>query len=483
MNLAEITKGLDVEITGDARTEISDIFSDSRAVTPGSLFAAVRGSREDGNRFVRDAVKKGAAAVFTDENIDDPGVPVIKSSSFQKELALLCDNFYSRPADSMRMIAITGTNGKTTTSYILRGILSKSEKTGLIGTICHYIGDNRIDAQNTTPDSLTLRKLLNSMRQEGVKSVIMEVSSHGLKLDRVYGLSFDAAVFTNLTQDHLDFHNTMEDYLNSKLMLFSMLRDKGAAVINGDDRYAEKFIEASSPHRQAVFGIRESRAEWKINIRKISMKGSSFTLCSSGGESFELDTPLVGDHNIYNTAAAFLTAYMLGTDAKEAALYCSDPPPVRGRFEKIADKRGFNVIIDYAHTPDALERVIKTAKRLTEGRVITLFGCGGDRDKSKRPIMGKIATHLSDIAIITSDNPRTENPNSIIDEILTGVSENNYTVEINRAHAIKYAIDIAQKGDTVIIAGKGHEDYQIIGTKKFHFDDRENALIHMKEAK
>jgi len=464
-------------------TDINSICSDSKSVSAGSIFVAVKGSRTNGNMFIDEAVKRGAAAIFTEEHVNRNDVIVLQSSEFSKDLSILCDNFYKKPSDFMRMIGITGTNGKTTTSYILKGIFSNIEKTGLIGTISHFIGDEKINALNTTPDALTLRKLLFRMKNENVKTAIMEVSSHGLKLNRVYNLSYDAAVFTNLTQDHLDFHITMEDYLQSKLMLFSMIKKGGTAVINGDDKYAKYFIDASEGLKKAVFGIRGKEQEWKIDIKGISMKGSSFVLYKNEKESFEINTPLVGDHNIYNTAAAFLTAYCLGADMTSIVKGISSPPVVKGRFEKIADKRGFNVIIDYAHTPDALERVIKTAKRLTTGRVITLFVCGGDRDKTKRPIMGKIATHLSDLAVITSDNPRTEDPQTIINDILAGVSENNYIVEINRAHAIKRAIETAQKGDTVIIAGKGHEDYQIIGTKKFTFDDRENALLHMKEEK
>jgi len=483
MRLKELIKGLNLESSNMRDIEVNGIYSDSKSVSAGAIFVAVKGARADGNVFIDEAVNKGAVAIFTEENINRNDVIILKSFDFSKDLSLLCDNFYQKPSDSMKMIGITGTNGKTTTSYILKGIFSNIEKTGLIGTICHFIGDEKIDAQNTTPDALTLRKLLYRMKNENVKTAIMEVSSHGLKLNRVYNLSYDAVVFTNLTQDHLDFHITMEDYLQSKLILFSMIKRGGVAIINGDDKYAKYFIDVPGDFKKAVFGIRGKEQEWKIDIKGISMKGSSFLLYRNEKESFEINTPLVGDHNIYNTAAAFLTAFYLGADMKSIVKGISSPPVVKGRFEKISDKRGFNVIIDYAHTPDALERVIKTAKRLTTGRIITLFGCGGDRDKTKRPIMGKIATHLSDLAIITSDNPRTENPQAIINDILAGISETNYIIEINRAHAIKRSIETAQKGDTVIIAGKGHENYQIVGTKKFAFDDRENALLHMKEEK
>lgn len=450
--------------------DIRHITMNSADAAKGSMFLAVKGSVVDGNDFIKDAVKRGASVIVSGQ-ASDASVPLLVSGDLNRDMAVMAGNFYRHPWKEMTMTGITGTNGKTTTSYILRSIFSKNGKTGLIGTINHYIGNEQIPAQNTTPDTLLINSLLRKMADKKVKHCIMEVSSHGLKLGRVQGIEFDHVLFTNLTQDHLDFHKNMADYRKAKLMLMSMMKEDGFGVINNDDRQAVHFDEAC--RNSHTVGIRKRDSQWTIDIKGISMEGSNYILKLSDKKEFNVHTPLVGDHNIYNSAMAFITAYYAEYPADGILKGIENVKNVPGRFEKFSAPGGFYAVADYAHTPDALERVIKTAKRLTRGRVITVFGCGGDRDRKKRPIMGKIASHYSDFAVITSDNPRTENPQSIIDDIIEGINQDNYIIEINRKNAIIKALKMAKKEDTVIIAGKGHEDYQIIGRKKHHFDDRE----------
>ncbi len=456
--------------TDNGNIKISHITMNSADVIKGTIFFAVKGSVVDGNNFIKDAVKKGASLIVS-EQASDTSIPLLISDNLNRDMAVMAGNFYRHPWKDMTMTGITGTNGKTTTSYILRSIFSTNGKTGLIGTINHYIGNEEIPAQNTTPDTLLINSLLRKMADKKVKHCIMEVSSHGLKLGRVQGIEFDHVLFTNLTQDHLDFHKNMTDYREAKLILMGMLKKGGFGIINNDDRHSAHFAEACS--NSHTVGIRKRDSQWTIDIKGISMEGSDYVLNLGNKKEFCIHTPLVGDHNIYNSAMAFITAYYAEYPVEDIIKGIENIKNVPGRFEKFSAPGGFYAVADYAHTPDALERVIKTAKRLTRGRVITVFGCGGDRDKKKRPIMGKIAAHYSDYAVITSDNPRTEDPQAIIDDIIEGINQDNYIIEINRKNAIIKALRMAKREDTVIIAGKGHEDYQIIGRKKHHFDDRE----------
>ncbi|MDD3803366.1 MAG: UDP-N-acetylmuramoyl-L-alanyl-D-glutamate--2,6-diaminopimelate ligase [bacterium] len=483
MRLAKIINGLDLEIKNFKDVEVSGISLDSRDIKKATLFVAVKGKNLDGNKFIGKAVKKGASAILTSEkNSTDFGVPVIFTDSINRTVSLMAKNFYSNPLSEIKVIGVTGTNGKTTTTYLLRSIYGSSERTGVIGTIRNIINNEIIHTENTTPDPVRLFNLFAKMRDSGVKKIFMEVSSHGLKLDRVFSIEFDAAVFTNLTQDHMDFHMTMADYRESKEKLFKMLKKDGFSVINADDRSFKHFVEASSPRDVVTFGVRNRDADWVIDIKSLTLDGSMFTITErKSKKSFDVSIPLVGDHNIYNSACGFITAYRMKRRPAEIIEGLKNACQVDGRFEKFYDARGFYAVVDYAHTPDALERLLRTAKRLTKNRVITLFGCGGDRDREKRPIMGKIATHLSDYVIITSDNPRSENPELIIKDILGGVKEKNWVVEINRSRAIKKGFMMAKSGDTLIIAGKGHEDYQIIGNKKYHFDDREEVGKNLKK--
>ncbi|MFO8061748.1 MAG: UDP-N-acetylmuramoyl-L-alanyl-D-glutamate--2,6-diaminopimelate ligase [bacterium] len=481
MRLSELIKDLSITKINFSDTEIESIAFDSRNARDNTLFIARKGMNSDGNDFIENAVKKGAAAVMTENNKTEAPIPVLISSNIRRDTAIIARRFYNKPDEHIHITGITGTNGKTTTSYLLKHILSQEAETGLIGTIRHMIGRRIIEAVNTTPDPPLIYNLLSEMVKAGCRYCVMEVSSHGLKLDRVYGLDFDSVIFTNLTQDHLDFHKTMEDYKQSKLKLFSMIKNTGFAVVNADDSHAADFIDSVSDNPVYTFGLRNRDARWTIDIRRISMAGSKFTLSDREKNlSFEIDIKIIGDYNIYNASAAFITAYYTGIEPDIIIRGLADAGNIEGRFEKFRDRRGFYAVVDYAHTPDALERVLKTVKRLTHGRVITVFGCGGDRDKSKRPIMGKIATHYSDMTIITSDNPRTENPLNIIQDIESGIKEKNYFIEPNRKKAIKRAIEHAKPEDTVIVAGKGHETYQIIGSRTVHFDDREEIRRYLK---
>jgi len=477
MKLSKIINGLDLHVINFQDNEISDITNNSKNVRKNSLFIAIKGKTFDGNQFIDKAIKSGAKAILTSANLQKTySVPVIVTSEMNKDQSMMAKNFFNDPLSSIKVVGVTGTNGKTTTTYILKSIFSQFEKTAVIGTIKNIIGNENIRTENTTPDPVILYKLFNRMKVNSVKSLFMEVSSHGLKLNRVYKMEFDCAIFTNLTQDHLDFHHTMDDYRKSKEMLFKMIKKDGFSVINMDDKSYKHFIDTTGKIETHTFGIRNKDADWLIDIKSLSLEESRFILTKKDeNKSFEIFVPLVGEHNIYNSACSFITAYTMKVKPAVIVEGIKNVSQIDGRFEKFHDRRGFYVVVDYAHSPDALERLLRTVKRLTKKRVITLFGCGGDRDIEKRPMMGKIATHLSDYVIITSDNPRTEEPKSIIKEILSGIKEKNWVVEINRARAIKKVFLMAREGDTVVIAGKGHENYQIIGTKKYHFDDREEV--------
>ncbi len=479
--LNKLIKGLNVENRNCADINISHITTNSNLVKPGSMFIAIKGSNFDGNEFIENAIKNGAVCILTNNKNLNKNISSLISNDLNKDISIIAKRFFDFREDDFRIIGITGTNGKTTISYILKMILEKSGKTGLIGTIRHMIGKRIIKAVNTTPDSVTLYSLLNEMKANKIKNIIMEVSSHGLALNRAFGIHFDSTIFSNFTQDHIDFHKTMDNYKKAKLKLFSMLKSDGNAIINADDKNYNDFLNASPENRRYTLGVKNKNADWLIHIKNLSLNGSAFDMENTKeNKKYELKINIVGDYNIYNVALAFIYAYYMGIDGNHITeIINKSIITIPGRFEKFNAKKGFTIVVDYAHTPDALERVIKTTKRLTKGRVITVFGCGGDRDNGKRPIMGKIASHYSDIVIITSDNPRTENPKIIIDDIIKGISENNYTIEINRKKAIQKAVKAAKKNDTIIIAGKGHEDYQIIGRKTHHFDDREEARKYL----
>jgi len=475
---------------GNHSVEVQGIAYDSRQVRPGFLFICVKGFRADGHDYVKHAVKQGAVAVVVEREAELlTGIAWALVPDTRRALALLSVRFFNNPSTHLKMIGVTGTNGKTTTTSLIAAILNAAgQKVGLIGTICNRIGDRVLPVKHTTPESTDLQQLLDEMVRDGVESCVMEVSSHALALNRVDGCEFDVSVFTNLTQDHLDFHRNMEEYLEAKLRLFSELTVPGKkrkvkyGIINADDEAAGRFVAAASGPVY-TFGVKNQADVLATDI-DVNARGVSFTTVSKWGRC-SLSLKLTGLFNVYNALSAFTAAAALEVPVGIIKDALENVQGVPGRFERIDAGQDFTVIVDYAHTPDGLENILKTARQIARGRLITVYGCGGDRDRSKRPIMGGIATKYSDFQIITSDNPRTEDPVKIIRDIEEGVrplaGERKYTVEQDRREAIRLAVSMASKGDVVVIAGKGHEDYQIIGMEKFPFDDRRVAAAALEE--
>ena len=462
--------------------EVHALQYDSRKVERGDLFVALRGSAQDGHRFIAGAVERGAKVVVLEDDRALPdsyfmhaGVAKVVVPDSRIALAQLSAAFYGNPSRGLELVGVTGTNGKTTTAYLLKSILeSRGSKAGLIGTIEYAIGDRVVPATHTTPESLELNGLLSQMLGEGCSAVVMEVSSHALEQRRVYGLGYRAAVFTNLTQDHLDYHGTMERYFDAKKILFEHLDPGAWAVVNLDDEWGGKMLAAARGNK-LTFGI-QSAADVRATKISLSMRGTAFTIAHSGEET-AIETPLVGRFNVSNILAAFGTGIALGIPKPAMQKAIGTMNRVRGRFETVASPKGWTAVIDYAHTPDALEKTLAAVRDVVGtggGRIVTVFGCGGNRDRTKRPKMARVATGMSDITVVTSDNPRQEDPERIIDEIMTGVRPGSTTYrETDRKEAIGTALRLAAKGDVVLIAGKGHEDYQVIGDRKIHFSDRE----------
>lgn len=464
-----------VDVKGDSTVEVNAVACDSRKVGSGTLFIALRGFNADGNVFIPDAVRKGAVAVMTDSAVDDGGITVVRVSDARKAMAVVADRFYGSPQRSLVMTGVTGTNGKTTTSFMVKSIFDAGGMNcGVIGTINHVVAGKKIQSLNTTPEALDIHSFLACMVDGGQTACSMEVSSHALSLSRVYGIQFRAAAYLNLTRDHLDFHGDFKGYLDAKSILFSDLPGDSTAVVNRDDAFADHILSVSRGSNTLTFG--ESAAS---DIRPLSTGMTPFysdvALATPAGEMvFRL--PIPGRYNIYNAMAAAGIGLACGFPADVIARGLETVGTVKGRYEIVNEGQPFAVIVDYAHTPDALERILRSAREITPGRLIAVFGCGGDRDRGKRPIMGEIATREADLAIVTSDNPRTEDPEAIIADILEGI-ENRDTCEVlpDREAAIRRALEASRPGDTVVIAGKGHEDYQIIGTERRHFDDSETA--------
>ena len=481
MKLRELLR--DVEILAaeaDLETEIEDVVCDSRKVRKGSLFVAVSGFASDGNRFIPMAMEKGAAVIVTARKPEE-AVPYVLVSSDRLALALISSNFYGRPAESMTMIGITGTNGKTSSTLLLKQVIEKTlgAKVGLVGTMENKIGDLSIPTERTTPESIELQALFARMRDAGCTYVIMEVSSHAVVLERIGGIHFDVAAFTNLTEDHLDFHKTMDAYCAAKAELF---RRCTRAVINGDDPYAGAML-AAARDRPVILTSQQGKGALNARDPELEAEGISFT-AEAEGEQVRIRIPIPGRFTVYNALTVLGIARSLGISLKDAGEALSGVRGVKGRIEVVpTENMPYSVLIDYAHTPDGLENVIRSVKDFCRGRVITVFGCGGDRDPIKRPIMGKIGVKYSDLAVITSDNPRTEKPESIIEDILKGVSPDlgAYHVICDRRQAIRYAMDIAEKDDIIILAGKGHETYQEIRGVKYHLDEREEVAAHLQE--
>ena len=467
--------------TADLETEITSVVCDSRKAAPGCLFTAISGFASDGNRFIPMAMEKGAAVVVT-EHAPREDVPYVLVPSDRLALALISANFYGHPAKDMTMIGVTGTNGKTSVTLLLKQVLEKAlgAKVGLVGTMENQIGDLSIPTERTTPESLELQGLFARMRDAGCQYAVMEVSSHSVTLERIGGIHFDVAAFTNLTEDHLDFHKTMDAYCDAKAELF---RRCDRAVINADDSYSPRILAAAACPvlTTSVQGGGDLRAE----DLELLAEGISFA-CVCGEERVRVHLPIPGRFTVYNALTVLGIAKSLGISLEQCAQALTQVNGVKGRIEVVPTPGApYSVLIDYAHTPDGLENVIRSVKDFCKGRVITVFGCGGDRDPMKRPIMGEIGVKYSDIAVITSDNPRTEDPETIIRDILSGVSPalGTYHVICDRRAAIRYAMDIAQKDDIIILAGKGHETYQEIQGVKHHLDEREEVAAHLAESR
>ena len=480
MKLKELLNGIPVlEWAADPELEIETVHYDSRKVTPGSLFVAVTGFASDGNRFIPMALGKGAVAVVTAKK-PEQDIPYVLVESDRLALALLGCNFYGHPAKAMTMIGVTGTNGKTSTTLLLKQVLEKvlGAKVGLIGTMANMVGDEEIPTERTTPESFDLQALFGRMRSAGCSHVVMEVSSHAITLDRIGGTHFDIAAFTNLTEDHLDFHKTMDAYCDAKADLF---RRCDKAVINADDSYSGRILEAAACPVLTT-SVTTETGLYAQNLELLS-EGISFTAVC-GEETAEVRLPIPGKFTVYNALTVLGIAKQLGISLADCAEALKTAQGVKGRVEVVPTPgTPYSVLIDYAHTPDGLENVLSSVKDFCKGRVIGVFGCGGDRDPIKRPIMGEIGVRLSDIAVITSDNPRTEEPMAIIGDILKGVKQEygEYIVIEDRRKAIRYAMDIAEKDDIIVLAGKGHETYQEIHGVKYHLDEREEVAAHLQE--
>ena len=482
MKLLELLKDIPVlESNVSMDLEIGQVVYDSRKVTPGCLFVAVTGFAADGNRFIPMALEKGAAVIVTAKKPEQE-VPYVLVPSDRQALALLGCNFYGHPAKSMKMVGVTGTNGKTSVTLLLKHVLEKTlgARVGLIGTTANMIGEEIIPTERTTPESFELQGLFARMRDAGCTHVVMEVSSHAIALDRVGGVRFDAAGFTNLTEDHLDFHKTMDHYCDTKAELFRRC-EKG--VINADDSYAQRFLDAAACQvlTTAVAGEGGLKAE-KLELRA---DGIDFTAVMNG-EKVPVSLGIPGRFTVYNALTVLGLAVSLGISLENAAAALADAPGVKGRVEVVPTPgTDYTVLIDYAHTPDGLENVLSSVRGFCKGRLISVFGCGGDRDPIKRPIMGRIGAELSDIAIITSDNPRTEDPEAIIRDITPGADEAGkpYEVVVDRIAAIRHAMELAKKDDIIVLAGKGHETYQEIMGVKHHMDEREIVAQILEEKK
>lgn len=475
MILKSLLKGLDYEvIKGNEESKVQNIRYDNRKIEQGDAFVCVKGFKVDGHSFIGDAIKKGAKTLIVQEDVSaQEDITIIKVRDTRKALAIMSSNYFGNPKDKLKIIGITGTNGKTTSAFIIKSILEKAGfMTGLIGTIANYIGNKKVDAVRTTPESYELHELFKNMVDAGVEYCVMEVSSHSLELDRVYGVQFEEGIFTNLTRDHLDFHKTFENYYNAKFKLFER---SNHSIINLDDPYGANIVkdieERGLKTKVSTFSI-EKESDFKAFEIKSHSNGSEFKVNLESIEEFSINIP--GEYNIYNSLGCIICAYNLNIPMDKIKEGLSDVV-IPGRCELVAKEKNlpYSIIIDYAHTPDGLENILSTVKAFTKNRMISVFGCGGDRDKVKRPQMGKIGCELSDIAIITSDNPRSEEPMDIINDIVKPLNYDNFVIEVNRKEAIRKAMNMALEGDVIVIAGKGHETYQILKDETIHFDERE----------
>ena len=498
MKLSQLLKGVtDYDLHGDGTGRISGITCDSRTVLPGTLFFALRGATVNGHCFIPAAVQSGAAAVVLEDAACAPqGIPWVQVKDGRTSMAHMAAEFYGNPTLKLPLVGITGTNGKTTTTYLIEAILEAANlPAAVLGTISYRFGTIQIEASHTTPESTELQAAFRQLADAGARAFVMEVSSHALEQKRVDGCHFDVGVFSNLTRDHLDYHKTMESYLGSKLRLFSELLRPTAdkplrrAAINMDDPYGAA-IAGRAACQVITYGV-EYRGDVQAVDVSSTVNGLSGTLVTPKG-TVTFASRLLGRFNLSNILAAAAAGIALDLPLTAIKAGIQGHTTVPGRMERVDNTRSVTLLVDYAHTGDALENVLSTLKELATGRIITVFGCGGDRDPGKRPIMGRTAAQMSDLAIVTSDNPRTEDPLSILaqirdgitalgireysqDQLAGGFSEKGFVMLENRHEAIRLAVRLARPGDIVLLAGKGHEDYQIIGKSKHHFDDREEA--------
>ncbi len=472
MKLKELLQGLEVlSATADMEREITGVSYDSRTTAEGDLFVAVTGYAVDGHRFIPMVKEKGASVVLC-EKIPEVEIPYVQVANSRRGLAVLGLNWFGHPAKEMTMVAVTGTNGKTTTTYLLKSILEQnlSAKVGLIGTNQNMIGEEVIPTERTTPESFEVQRLFRRMADAGCTHVVMEVSSHALCEDRVHGVHFNLGIFTNLTQDHLDFHGTMEEYCDAKARLFRVC-DKG--ICNADDVWTERLLKDATCGK--FFFAMNSDADLRAENCVLAADHVAYDAVSAEG-STHVSVPIPGGFTVYNTLGVLAAAKALGVPYEKAAATLAGVGGVKGRVEVVPTPgKDYTVLIDYAHSPDGLENVLKSAQGFAKGRVVAVFGCGGDRDATKRPKMGRIAAECADFVIVTSDNPRTEEPMAIIRDILPGMegTDTPYTVVENRVEAIRYAMDHAEKDDVIVLCGKGHETYQEINHVKHHLDERE----------
>ena len=473
-----------LRIEGSLDREVAGIVYDSRRVTPGMVFVAIPGAHQDGHDFIHSAIDRGAAAIICERNgFSSPRATKIKVPDVREALARAAASYYRHPSTKLQVIGVTGTNGKTTVAFMVKEMLEAAGvKTGLLGTVRYEIGDRVIPAQRTTPEALEIQQMMAQMVSSGCRACVMEVSSHALEQKRVAGVEFDVAIFTNLTQDHLDYHGTMENYLAAKRKLFTKTANgskRGTVVINIDDACGAQLVDQSDAEVKLTYGIHGAAS---IRATKIQLgpDASAFTL-ETPKKTFACKLPLIGRHNIYNALAATGAACALEIEPAKIQSALNRMPPVPGRLESVLSRQPFAVFVDYAHTDDALHNVLTTLREITPGRLLLLFGCGGSRDSGKRLKMGRVAAELADFTLITSDNPRKESPAGIaaqIEEGFRAVKQVDYAVELDRQRAIAEIISMARRGDTVLLAGKGHETYQEFEDTVVPFDDR----VHAREA-
>lgn len=467
MKLSQLLNGIEVK-NEYTDVEVLEVSQDSRVIKEGYLFVCIKGATFDGHSVAAEMLEKGAAAVVVERDLGLENQVIVEDT--RSALSPICANFFGNPANGLKLIGLTGTNGKTTTAFLIKQILEAlGKKVGLIGTVQNMVGDEIYPAHYTTPDPRELQALFRKMVDAGCEYCVMEVSSQALAQGRVKGVDFLLGAFTNLTQDHLDYHKTFENYFESKRILFENCQ---IAVTNIDDEYGVRITEGL-PCKTYTYGVNDINADYSARNVTFAAKGVTYELvCDSIGR---VNCPIPGRFSVYNSLCAASVALSLGFDFSEVVIAISKCAGVKGRIEVVPTDTDFTVIIDYAHSPDGLKNIISSLKEIATGRVVTLFGCGGDRDRTKRPIMGKTAAELSDFCIVTSDNPRSEDPSKIIEDILEGMKDTKtpYKVIENRKEAINWAVNNAKKDDIILLAGKGHETYQILPTGTIHFDERE----------